>query len=354
MSLWRAPADGGDRKVADAPASNWVDRFAPVAAKPWLRLARYDRPIGSWLLMWPCQWSAALAAISAGSTAQLPLHGALFLIGAFVMRGAGSTWNDFLDRDIDGRVERTRNRPIPAGQVSPKGAFAFAIVQSLLGLLVLLQFNRFAILLGVLSLAPVAVYPLMKRIMGYPQAVLGLCFAWGALMGFAALFGRLPWQALVLYAGSIAWVIGYDTIYGHQDQRDDAVIGVKSTSRTFGRWSRPIIAALYAATVLLIGSPSGAPAAPGRASSVSPPSRAIWHGRSGASIRPAGHLPDAVPLQSRRRRPPVRRPARRRADALIRGVRPTASTEPSAEPLPPSLAKARWRHENTMICWSRD
>lgn len=242
-----------DRMVADAPPSNFVDRFAPPALKPWLRLARYDRPIGSWLLMWPCQWSAALAAIAMGSTAALPWHVALFFVGAFVMRGAGSTWNDFLDRDIDGRVERTRNRPIPAGQVSAKGALAFAIGQSLVGLLVLLQFNRFTILMGVLSLLPVAVYPLMKRIMGYPQAVLGLCFAWGALMGFAALFGSLPWPALVLYAGAIAWVIGYDTIYGHQDQRDDAVIGVKSTSRTFGRWSRPIIATLYVATVLLIG-----------------------------------------------------------------------------------------------------
>ena len=242
-----------DRMVADAPPTNFVDRFAPPAWKPWLRLARYDRPIGSWLLMWPCQWSAALAAIAAGSIATLPWHVALFLVGAFVMRGAGSTWNDFLDRDIDARVERTKDRPIPAGHVSPKGALAFAIAQSLVGLLVLLQFNRFTILLGILSLAPVAVYPLMKRIMGYPQAVLGLCFAWGALMGFGAVFGQLPWPAFVLYAGSIAWVIGYDTIYGHQDQRDDAVIGVKSTSRTFGPWSRTIIAGLYCATLLLVG-----------------------------------------------------------------------------------------------------
>ncbi|TDR90473.1 4-hydroxybenzoate octaprenyltransferase [Enterovirga rhinocerotis] len=241
------------QRVADAPPTNLVDRFAPASWKPWLRLARYDRPIGSWLLMWPCQWSAALAATMAGSTAALPWHVALFFVGSFVMRGAGSTWNDFLDRDIDGRVERTRNRPIPAGLVTAKQAFAFAVAQSLIGLVVLLQFNRFAILLGILSLAPVAVYPLMKRVMGYPQAVLGLCFAWGALMGFAAQFGALPWPALVLYLGTIAWVIGYDTIYGHQDQRDDAVIGIKSTSRTFGRHSRAIIAGLYILTVLLIG-----------------------------------------------------------------------------------------------------
>ena len=241
------------RMIADAPATNAVDRFAPAGLKPWLRLARYDRPIGSWLLMWPCQWSAALAAVAAGTTHNLAWHVALFLVGSFVMRGAGSTWNDFLDRDIDGRVERTRNRPIPAGQVGAKAALAFAVAQALVGLIVLLQFNGFTILLGILSLAPVAIYPLMKRVMGYPQAVLGLCFAWGALMGFAALFGHLPWPALVLYAGSVLWVIGYDTIYGHQDQRDDAVIGVKSTSRTFGRWSRPIIAALYAGTVILLG-----------------------------------------------------------------------------------------------------
>lgn len=241
-----------DRMVADARPANAVDRFAPPALKPWLRLARYDRPIGSWLLMWPCQWSAALAAIAAGSNASLPWHIALFFIGSFVMRGAGATWNDFLDRDIDGRVERTKNRPIPAGQVSAKGALLFAIAQSFVGLLVLLQFNRFTILLGICSLTPVAVYPLMKRIMGYPQVVLGLCFAWGALMGFAAQFGSLAWPALVLYAGAICWVIAYDTIYGHQDQRDDAVIGVKSTSRTFGAWSRTIIATLYTATVILI------------------------------------------------------------------------------------------------------
>jgi 4-hydroxybenzoate polyprenyltransferase len=218
-----------------------------------LRLGRFDRPIGSWLLMWPCQWSAALAAIAAGSTEGLATNVVLFLVGAFVMRGAGSTWNDFLDRDIDARVERTLNRPIPSGQVRARHALLFAVAQSLLGLVVLLQFNRFTIWLGIASLVPVAVYPLMKRIMGYPQAVLGLCFAWGALMGFAAIFASLPAAAFVLYLGSIAWVIGYDTIYGHQDQRDDAIIGVRSTSRTFGRWSRPTIAALYGLTVVLCG-----------------------------------------------------------------------------------------------------
>ncbi|HEY0571831.1 MAG TPA: 4-hydroxybenzoate octaprenyltransferase [Enterovirga sp.] len=243
-----------DRAVADAPARNWVDRFAPLGWRPWLRLGRYDRPIGSWLLLWPCWWSAALAANAANATSHLPKHLGLFVIGAFVMRGAGSTWNDILDRKIDAQVERTRSRPLASGQVGVKGALAFAVAQSLVGLAVLLQFNAFTIALGVLSLVPVAVYPLMKRFFWAPQAVLALAFSWGALMGFAALYGRITIPALLLYAGACCWVVGYDTIYGHQDQRDDAVIGVKSTSRLFGRGSRAAIGGLYAAAVLLIGS----------------------------------------------------------------------------------------------------
>ena len=252
MSGRRTDRGVAGKPVADAPAANVVDRLAPAAWRPWLRLARYDRPIGSWLLMWPCWWSAALAATASGSTARLPWHLALFLVGAFVMRGAGSTWNDLLDRDIDARVERTRDRPLAAGQVTPRGAFAFAVAQSLVGFLVLIQFNAFTVALGIGSLLPVAIYPLMKRVMGYPQAVLGLCFAYGALMGFAVELGGLPWPAFALYAGSICWVVGYDTVYGHQDQRDDAVIGVRSTSRTFGRHSRRVIAGLYGAAVALI------------------------------------------------------------------------------------------------------
>ena len=242
-----------DRTVADAPARNAVDRFAPAGLKPWLRLARFDRPIGSWLLMWPCWWSAALAAKAAGRVDQLPSHLALFLVGAFVMRGAGSTWNDILDRKIDAAVERTRHRPIASGQIRARHALLFAVAQSLVGLVVLLQFNAFTVALGIASLGIVAVYPLMKRVFAAPQLVLGLCFAWGALMGFAAVFAALPVAALLLYAGSIAWVIGYDTIYGHQDQRDDALIGVRSTSRTFGRHSRRTIAGLYVAATVLIG-----------------------------------------------------------------------------------------------------
>jgi 4-hydroxybenzoate polyprenyltransferase len=169
------------------------------------------------------------------------------------MRGAGSTWNDILDRKIDAQVERTRSRPLASGQVGVRGALAFAIAQALAGLAVLVQFNAFTIGLGLLSLVPVAVYPLMKRFFWAPQAVLALAFSWGALMGFAALFGALSPAALLLYAGACCWVVGYDTIYGHQDQRDDAVIGVKSTSRLFGRGSRAAIGGLYAAAVLLIG-----------------------------------------------------------------------------------------------------
>jgi 4-hydroxybenzoate polyprenyltransferase len=241
-----------DRVVADAPARNLVDRFAPAGWRPWLRLARYDRPIGSWLLMWPCWWSAALAAGSGAGSERLPAHLALFFVGAFVMRGAGSTWNDILDRDIDARVERTKNRPLASGLIGTRAAVLFAVAQSLLGLLVLVQFNLFTIGLGCLSLLPVAVYPLMKRFFALPQFVFGICFAWGALMGWAGAFGSLALAPVLLFLGSYCWCIGYDTIYGHQDQRDDAVIGVRSTSRTFGRHSGLIIAGLFAAAILLI------------------------------------------------------------------------------------------------------
>ena len=165
---------------------------------------------------------------------QLPVVLALFFVGAFAMRGAGCTWNDITDRDLDAKVERTRSRPIPAGQVSVAGALVFLVLQALVGLAVLLQFNRFAIMTGLASLAIVAVYPFMKRITWWPQVVLGLAFSWGALMGFAVMLGSLGAPAFVLYAGSIAWVIGYDTIYAHQDREDDALIGVKSTARLFG------------------------------------------------------------------------------------------------------------------------
>jgi 4-hydroxybenzoate polyprenyltransferase len=243
-------SEGG--RVADS-TGNWVDTFAPLPIRPYLRLARADRPIGAWLLLLPCWWSAGLAAIAAGHPYPNPWHLALFFVGAFVMRGAGCTWNDILDRDLDAKVARTRSRPIPAGQVSVTAAAVFLAAQALVGLLVLLQFNRFTILLGIASLGVVAIYPLMKRVVWWPQIVLGLAFSWGALMGYAAVFGRLDASALLLYAGSIAWVIGYDTIYAHQDREDDALIGVKSTARLFGTRTRPVLLGFYALAVLLIG-----------------------------------------------------------------------------------------------------
>jgi len=189
--------------VADA-TGNWVDTIAPAWSRPYLRLARLDRPIGSWLLLLPCWWSLALAAIAAHSAGPSLIHIALFFVGAFAMRGAGCTWNDIVDRDLDASVERTRSRPIPSGQVSVRQAFGFLLLQALVGLAVLISFNRFAVALGIASLAIVAVYPFMKRITYWPQIVLGLAFSWGALMGWGAALGRLGVAPLLLYAGSIS------------------------------------------------------------------------------------------------------------------------------------------------------
>ncbi|WP_024514126.1 4-hydroxybenzoate octaprenyltransferase [Bradyrhizobium sp. Tv2a-2] len=238
-------------RVADA-TGNWVDTHAPLWLRPYLRLSRLDRPIGSWLLLLPCWWSAALAAGVARDLSQLPLMIPLFLLGAFAMRGAGCTWNDITDRDLDAKVERTRSRPIPAGQVSVKRALVFLLLQVLVGLAVLLQFNRFAVLTGIASLLVVAIYPFMKRITYWPQVVLGLAFSWGALMGFAEVLQRIDATALLLYAGSISWVIGYDTIYAHQDAEDDALIGVKSTARLFGARTHQALVIFYGLAVVLI------------------------------------------------------------------------------------------------------
>ncbi len=243
---------GASARVADA-TGNWVDTRAPQWSRPYLRLSRLDRPIGSWLLLMPCWWAAALAAGVIGDIGHLPLLLALFFVGAFAMRGAGCTWNDITDRDLDALVERTRSRPIPAGQVSVPQAAAFLVVQALVGLAVLLQFNRFAVMTGAASLVIVAVYPFMKRITWWPQIVLGLAFSWGALMGFAVTLGRIDATALALYGGSIAWVIGYDTIYAHQDAEDDALIGIKSTALLFGPRTRPALVLFYGLAVVLIG-----------------------------------------------------------------------------------------------------
>ena len=237
-------------RVADA-TGNWVDGLAPAFSRPYLRLARLDRPIGSWLLLMPCWWSVGLAGIRADHFPSL-WHILLFFIGAFAMRGAGCTWNDLVDRNLDTKVERTRSRPIPSGQVSVAQATAFMVLQALIGFLVLVQFNRFTVVTGLVSLCVVVVYPFMKRITYWPQIVLGLAFSWGALMGWPAAFGRLDWPALVLYAGSISWVIGYDTIYAHQDREDDLLIGIKSTALLFGERTAPMLAAFYALAVVLI------------------------------------------------------------------------------------------------------
>ncbi|MGE5164582.1 MAG: 4-hydroxybenzoate octaprenyltransferase [Sphingobacteriales bacterium] len=237
-------------RVADA-TGNWVDGLAPPYTRPYLRLARLDRPIGSWLLLMPCWWSVGLAGMHAGRFPSL-WHIVLFFIGAFSMRGAGCTWNDLVDRNLDGLVERTRSRPIPSGQVSVGQATIFMLAQALVGLLVLVQFNRFTVVAGLASLLVVVIYPFMKRITYWPQIFLGLAFSWGALMGWPAAFGRLDWPALVLYAGSILWVIGYDTIYAHQDREDDLLIGIKSTALLFGERTPMMLATFYAGATLVI------------------------------------------------------------------------------------------------------
>ncbi|WP_246164426.1 4-hydroxybenzoate octaprenyltransferase [Blastochloris sulfoviridis] len=242
-----------DIRVADAVPDHWADKYTPLGVRPYLRLARIERPIGWWLLLLPCWWSAALAAIAGGAAYPNPWHLVLFLIGAIAMRGAGCTWNDILDRDIDLKVERTRQRPLASGQIRTRAAAAFLLGLGLIGFAVLVQFNGFTIVLGLISMLVVAIYPLMKRITWWPQAFLGLAFSWGALMGWAGAFGRLDLPPLLLYAGAIAWVIGYDTIYAHQDREDDELVGVKSTARLFGTRSREALIALYGAAAVLIG-----------------------------------------------------------------------------------------------------
>lgn len=237
--------------VADAVKRHWVDTRLPAWLRPYARLARWERPIGWWLLLWPCLWSAALAAIASGAAWPNPWHMFLFFIGAVAMRGAGCTYNDIVDEDIDGQVERTRSRPIPAGQVTRTQAKIFLVLQALTGLVVLLQFNTFSIALGVASLVPVAIYPFMKRITNWPQLFLGFAFSWGALMGWTAVFGSLGWVPILLYLGGICWTIGYDTIYAHQDKEDDALVGVRSTALLFGERTKLALVLLYLSASLL-------------------------------------------------------------------------------------------------------
>ena len=228
-------------QVADAVKDNWVDRLAPAASRPYLRLSRADRPIGTWLLYIPCIWGVLLAALQDGNLQLwdfwlITASGA----GAWLMRGAGCTWNDITDRHFDAQVARTRSRPIPSGQVSVRRAVLWMATQALIAFGILLTFGPITVMIGVASLGFVAIYPFAKRFTWWPQVFLGLAFNWGALLGWVAHTGKLEWPAVILYLSGIAWTLFYDTIYAHQDTEDDALIGVKSTARLFGyhspRW----------------------------------------------------------------------------------------------------------------------
>ncbi|AFO86273.1 4-hydroxybenzoate octaprenyltransferase [Phaeobacter inhibens] len=254
-----------DGQVADAVKGNWVDHYAPEWSRPYLRLSRADRPIGTWLLLIPCWWGLMLAIL----WDQSPRWGDLWIFaacaaGAWLMRGAGCTWNDITDRNFDGQVERTRSRPIPSGQVTVTGAFIWMGLQALISLGILLSFNQAAIAMGILALFPVAIYPFAKRFTWWPQVFLGLAFNWGAMLAWVAHTGTLNWPPVILYLAGIAWTLFYDTIYAHQDTEDDALIGVKSTARLFGTqtpmWLRRFIVAtvsLMAIAIILAVQPQG-------------------------------------------------------------------------------------------------
>jgi len=245
-----APAPAGPAPApapaSDIAATGWVARL-PAGWRPYALLARLDRPIGSWLLFLPGLWGIALA----GRPWPDPLLVALFALGAVVMRGAGCTINDLWDRDIDARVARTAGRPLASGALSVRQALLFLALLLGIGLVILLRLNRFAVLVGVASLALIVVYPLMKRITWWPQAFLGITFNWGVLLGYAAAAGRLDAAALLLYAAAFFWTLGYDTIYAHQDREDDALVGVRSTARLLGERTQPFLVGCYAALLAL-------------------------------------------------------------------------------------------------------
>ncbi len=242
--------------ASDIVVEHWVLRAAPATLRPYLKLARVDRPIGTWLLLFPCWWSMTLALQATGGIAATGpadwIPALLFAIGALVMRGAGCAINDIADRNIDAKVARTATRPLPSGQISLTQALVFLALLLAAGLTVLLQFNGFAVGLGAAALLLVVPYPLMKRITYWPQAWLGLTFNWGALVGWAAVAGELGWPPLLLYLGGIAWTLGYDTIYAHQDKEDDALVGVKSSALKLGAGSKPWLAGFYAAAAALM------------------------------------------------------------------------------------------------------
>jgi len=237
--------------VADASPHNWVDWLAPAFMRPYLRLARLDRPIGAWLLLFPCWWGVSLASVADRRPHPDLWFMFVFMAGAFLMRGSGCAFNDYVDRDIDAQVSRTASRPIPSGQVTPNQALAFSMVLACIAFLALIQFNLFTIQLGIASLVLVAIYPFLKRYTNWPQVGLGLAFNWGALLGWSAVKGSVGYPALLLYAGAVCWTIGYDTIYAHQDKKDDESIGLKSTAIRFGDNSPTWIGGFYLAAVLL-------------------------------------------------------------------------------------------------------
>jgi 4-hydroxybenzoate polyprenyltransferase len=247
---WLVVSDSRHHNASDIPRGNWIDRLTPQPAHPYLRLARLDRPIGTWLLLLPGWWALALAPPEGGWPD--PWLFVLFGVGAILMRGGGCVINDLFDRDFDARVARTAERPIASGAISVPRALIFLAALFGVSLLILLQFNLFAVAVGVASLALVVPYPLMKRITWWPQAWLGLTFNWGALLGWAAVRGDIATPALVLYAAGFFWTLGYDTIYAHQDKEDDALVGIKSTARLLGDRSRPWIAGFFAACIALL------------------------------------------------------------------------------------------------------
>jgi 4-hydroxybenzoate polyprenyltransferase len=238
--------------IADAGPSNWVTTYLPEQVQPYAQLMRLDRPIGWWLLLLPCWWGLVLAHIVAGNQYLNWCYAILFLLGAIVMRGAGCTVNDIVDRKIDAEVARTKSRPIPSGRVSVNAAVVFLVAQLLVGLAILLQFNTYTVILAASSLVIVAVYPLMKRITYFPQLVLGLAFNWGALVGWSAIHGSISYAPVLLYLGGISWTMAYDTIYAHQDKEDDVLIGVKSTALKFGDATPKYLIIFFGLALILI------------------------------------------------------------------------------------------------------
>ncbi len=247
------PNNTARRAVSDIPADGWAARFAPGWALPYIRLARADRLIGAWILVFPCWWSLALASPGLAGGWHLLKLAALFAAGAVVMRGAGCVINDIIDRDIDRRVARTAERPIASGAIGIPAALVFLAGLLAVGLAIVTRFNLFTVGLAISSLALVVAYPFMKRITYWPQAWLGLTMTFGALLGFAAVRGTLAPEAFLLYAGALFWTLGYDTIYAYADLADDTAAGVKTLSIRLGDNAKPWFTGFYTVAVALFG-----------------------------------------------------------------------------------------------------